>query len=198
MFAYCNNNPVCNSDPNGDLLFTILGAAIGGIAGAVDALICGEDPGKGFLAGAASGGIAGAGVDIGILVTAGTGGAGIGLGLGIAGLFGSAGSIVGTGISTDWQADPMDYLAAGLVGGLCNMVSFGLSPINGEIMSGTVKEMTEFIFIDGTRNLAENMVTGTMIATGGTWITRVVTRNYSFTQERKAIGDRNWKKATLY
>ena len=104
MFAYCGNNPIVRADTSGYFFFTILGAAIGATTGYVDSLIMGTDPATGFKAGLISGAIAGAGVDIGVLVTAGTGGVGVDAGLAVAGTFGALGSIVGTGISTDWQA----------------------------------------------------------------------------------------------
>ena len=128
------------------------------------------------MAGAISGAISGAGVDIGVAVTATTGGTGIGVGLAIAGGMGSIGSTIGTGISTDWQADPMDYVASALVGGMTNMVSFGLAPINGEIGKGALTIM-KGIIEEGFRDITMNVATGAIIATGAIWITRAITNN---------------------
>lgn len=181
MFAYCGNNPVIRIDVSGEFFFTVLGAVIGAITGAIDsAIMSGGDLnaiGKGALAGAVSGAISGAGVDIGVAVTAATGGTGIVAGVAIAGAFGAAGAAVGTGISTDWQADPLDYAASALVGGLTNIVSFGLAPINGEIGKGTATAIVKGIVQEGGNDFAMNVATGGIIATGATWITRVITNN---------------------
>ena len=185
MFVYCGNNPVIRVDASGEFFFTVLGAVIGAISGAVDSLIMGgtaEDIAKGALAGGVSGAISGAGVDIGVAVTAATGGTGVGAGLAIAGVMGAIGSAVGTGISTDWEADPLDYAASALVGGLANMLSFGLAPINGEIGKGALTIM-KGIVEEGFKDLTMNVATGTIIATGAIWITRVTTNNNQRTQE---------------
>ena len=172
MFAYCGNNPVVRADTSGYFFFTVLGAAIGAATGYFDALLMGTDPETGLKAGLVSGAIAGAGVDIGVLVTAGTGGTGAGIGLAIAGSFGAAGSIVGTGISTDWKASGVEYLGSGIVGAGMNMISFGLAPINGEIPKASVKYMTDMLMYEGQRCLAENIITGTAVAVATTWIIR--------------------------
>ena len=180
MFAYCGNNPVLRADSSGYFFFTALGAAIGAVTGALDSWLMGgtaEEIAKGALAGAVSGAIAGAGVDIGVVVTAATGGAGVGAGVAIAGAMGAAGSVVGTGISTDWKADAEDYVASALVGGLTNVISFGLAPINGEIAKESVTTVVKGIFREGFKSLGENVSTGSIIATFATWITRAITRN---------------------
>ena len=95
MFAYCGNNPVIRIDDSGEFFFTILGAAIGAISGAFDSFAMGgtvDDIAIGAFAGAVSGAISGAGVDIGVAVTAATGGTGVGAGVAIAGTFGAVGS----------------------------------------------------------------------------------------------------------
>ena len=56
----------------------------------------------------------------------------------------------------------MEYVAGGLVGGIFNCISFGLAPINGEIVKGTFKETVNQIVTHGMLNLAENVITGTM------------------------------------
>jgi hypothetical protein len=133
-----------------------------------------EDIKRGALAGAASGAIAGAGVDIGVAVTAATGGAGAGAGVAIAGVLGAVGSVVGTGISNQWEGDPLDYVASGVVGGLTNMISFGLAPINGEVVKGTATTVVKGIIKAGIDDLGMNVATGGMIATAATWITRLM------------------------
>ena len=186
MFAYCGNNPVIRIDVSGEFFFTILGAAIGAISGAIDSYVMGgtaEDIAKGALAGAVSGAISGAGVDIGVAVTAATGGAGVGAGVAIAATSGVLGAAVGTGISTDWEADPMDYAASALVGAGANIISFGLAPMNGEIAKGTITSIVKGIVQEGLKDFSMNVATGGVVAVGATWITRVITNNNQRTQE---------------
>ena len=173
MFAYCGNNPVARADASGYFFFTVLGAAIGAATGYFDALLMGTDPETGFKSGLVSGAIAGAGVDIGVLVTAGTGGAGVGVGLAIAGAFGAVGSTVGTGISTDWTASGMEYLGSALVGAGMNMISFGLAPINGEIPKAATKYMVDMLMYEGQRCLTENIIAGVTVAAATTWTIRI-------------------------
>lgn len=190
MFAYCGNHPVARVDSSGKFFFTVLGAIVGAISGAIDSLAMGGTPEEiatSAFAGAVSGAISGAGVDIGVAVTAATGGAGVGVGVAIAGVMGAAGAAVGTGISTNWKADPMDYAASALVGGMTNMISFGLAPINGEIGKGALT-IVKGIVNEGIKDLAMNIATGGVIAAGATWVTRVITNNNQLTREQVALG----------
>ena len=184
MFAYCGNNPVSRKDDSGEFFFTILGTVVGAIVGALDSAIMGEDVVTGTLAGAVSGAISGAGVDIGVVVTSATGGAGFGAGLAIAGSFGAAGAAVGTGITSNWEAEPLDYVASALVGGMTNMISFGLAPIDGEISKGSVKAIIGGLLKEGVNDIGMNAATGGLVAVGATWITRVVTNDYQQTSQK--------------
>ena len=180
MFAYCGNGPTARIDASGEFFFTVLGAAIGAITGAIDSAMMGgstEDIAKGALAGAVSGAISGAGVDLGVAVTAATGGTCVAAGVFIAGVTGAVGAYVGTGISNDWKGDRMDYWASALVGGMTNMVSFGMAPINGEIGKGAATTIIKEIISEGMNDLAMNVATGTIIAAGAVWITRAITNN---------------------
>ena len=179
MYAYCNNNPVIRVDTEGTFFFTILGAAIGAAVGALDAWMMGGDTEQivnGAKAGAWSGGIAGAGVDVGVLIVA--SGGSVGVAMGVAAFSGAAGGVVGTGISTEWQADPIDYAGSAVLGAGLNMVSLGTAPLNGQIIKGTIPQMVDSIFYTcGTSNpaLLENAVTGTIIAEASVWIYKVIT-----------------------
>ena len=178
MFAYCNNNPVIRADTEGTLFFTVLGAAIGAVVGAADAWMMGkstEEIAKSAKAGAWAGGIAGAGVDIGILIV--SSGGTMGLALGVVAISGAAGSIVGTGISSDWEARPDEYFGTAILGAGLNMVSFGTAPLNGQILKGTIPQMIDSIFyVCGRSNIAllENAAIGTMVAEASVWIYRAI------------------------
>ena len=176
MFVYCGNNPANNIDPGGEFFFTALGAVIGGIVGAVDAAIKGNDPMKGFEAGFVSGAIAGAGVDIAVAITVSTGGVGLAA-LGVVAGTGALSGIVSTGISSDWTAHPLEYTASAVVGAGCNLISFGLAPINGEIIRCSFREAFNCIAVNGVANLTENVITGMIVTAGATLITNAITNN---------------------
>ena len=180
MFAYCGNNPMNYSDPSGRLFFTLLGAVTGAITGYIDAKVAGEDPMKGLKAGAAAGAIAGAGIDIGVAVTALTGGSGIGAGVAIAGIFGAAGAVVGTGIANDWKGSKngedirYQYIGSAIAGGIANVISFGLGPVNGEIVKGSVREVVFMICFEGMKNFTDNAIYGGAISAFTTFMNREI------------------------
>ena len=190
MFAYCGSNPVSRADAEGTFFFTVLGAVIGAGVGAFDAWMTGgttEDIIQNAEAGFWSGGIAGAGVDLGIATVA-SGGT-LGLAAGIAAGFGALGGAVGTGISTDWQADPMDYAASALVGGALNMVSLGTAPV-GKIANGTLKQIAVSVWYECgyyIEPFIENTVVGTVIAETVVWVTRFITGDYQRTSSKREI-----------
>jgi RHS repeat-associated core domain len=67
LYAYVNNNPVINTDPNGHFINTILGGAFGAGYGWLSAKLTGGDPKWGAICGAISGAISGFGADIAAL-----------------------------------------------------------------------------------------------------------------------------------
>lgn len=54
------------------------------------------------------------------------------------------------------------------------MISFGLAPINGEIAKGSLTCIFKGLINEGVKDFGMNVATGTVVATGATWITRVV------------------------
>lgn len=66
LYAYCNNNPVMNVDPDGHFLLSVflivtgISALIGGISGGINAAMSGQSFWKGFFAGAIGGAVGGA------------------------------------------------------------------------------------------------------------------------------------------
>ena len=67
LFAYCNNNPVTNYDPNGYFLNSICGTVVGAGAGWLSAVISGGDKKASVISGAVSGLISGIGLDIAVI-----------------------------------------------------------------------------------------------------------------------------------
>lgn len=90
LFAYCNNNPVMLTDPNGHLPFLAITAIIGGVIGAVTGGIIAAKTGNNVWAGigigAAGGALLGCGVGAGLGMISGFGAAAtasqVGAGLG--------------------------------------------------------------------------------------------------------------------
>ena len=130
LFAYCDNNPVMNSDPEGTFVSTILGGIFGAIWGAVGALMSGENLDgvlKSAAIGAATGALAGAALDVAVA----TGGVG---GVLLAGLGGFAASMAGD-VATQLiveERSEIDWGRAaisGAIGGVTNLMGFGVSKI---------------------------------------------------------------------
>jgi RHS repeat-associated protein len=77
LYAYVDNNPVINTDPNGHVVFTAIGTGFGALFGWLSAEVTGGDPKAGAVSGAFGGMLTGMGADFaawtggsGILVTA--------------------------------------------------------------------------------------------------------------------------------
>ena len=153
------------SDPTGQLFFTVLGAAVGAVAGYINGKLMGTDPLLAAKAGAVSGAIAGLGIDAAALITAATGG--VGAGLLVAGISGAISGVLGTGISSKWHANGLEYVENAIIGGAFNLISFGLAPINGEIVKSSFKNMASDLWKTGLKNFADNAICGSGITVFG-------------------------------
>lgn len=176
MYAYCNNNPLCNIDASGTIFFTALGAVTGFISGAISAMATEEDSSKWFdiaTQGAIGGAIAGAGVDAALLMM-GTLGVGAPVVIGafaIAYATGGAANvytsystakICGTEYSSD-QAVGMF-----IIGGTFNCLSLATG------LTATAKSVEQLVFL-GTQDIVENTVVGTTIGVSTSVATTVGT-----------------------
>ena len=131
MFAYCENNPVGNSDPNGEFLNTFIGAATGAALGAALALVTGENVKAAAISGAISGAVSGFAADLIIA----TGGSGLFV-VGVSALFGGAGSFAGSIAAQRSEGKQVNYgeaFAEGLFGAAFGSV--------GGLMTGSVTPM---------------------------------------------------------
>ena len=175
MYAYCENKPISRADVDGKFFFTVLGAAVGAVTGAVDAWLTGGDIAEGALAGAVSGAISGAGVDIGVAMTVTSGGTATGVALVVVAGAGALGNVAATAITADENTDAMDYVASGLIGGICNLISFGLAPINGELKNaGTGGRYLANMFNVCIDELGENIAYGFPVSIWNTLWTKTV------------------------
>jgi len=131
MFAYCENNPVGNSDPNGEFLNTFIGAATGAALGAALALVTGENVKAAAISGAISGAVSGFAADV-IIATGGSA-------LVVAGVYGAAGALgsfagsVAAQRSEGKQVNYGEAFAEGLFGAAFGSV--------GGLMTGSVTPM---------------------------------------------------------
>ena len=131
MFAYCENNPVGNSDPDGEFLNTFIGAATGAALGAALALVTGENVKAAAISGAISGAVSGFAADV-IIATGGSA-------LVVAGVYGAAGALgsfagsVAAQRSEGKQVNYGEAFAEGLFGAAFGSV--------GGLMTGSVTPM---------------------------------------------------------
>ena len=135
MFAYCENNPVMRTDPTGELFSTISGAIVGGITGALGAMMSGDDILLGAMYGAASGGLCGAVLDMGIF----TGGAAI-VACGFIGAMCEYDKQVASGVPQG-EKDVGNILLSGAFSAL----SCGLSNGIGRLMEGAANAEVNFV-----------------------------------------------------
>ena len=135
MFAYCENNPVGNSDPNGEFLNTFIGAATGAALGAALALVTGENVKAAAISGAISGAASGLAADI-IIATGGSA-------LVVAGVYGGvgfAGSFIGSIAAQRSEGKPVNLGEAAVEGAFG--AAFGI--VDG-LMTGSVTPMMKQI-----------------------------------------------------
>ena len=163
MFAYCGNNPVCNADTKGTFFFTALGAVTGFISGAFTAMVTGQEQTDWFdiaTQSAVGGAIAGAGVDIGLLLIGSMGASApvVGGAVALAYATGGAGNAYSTYATSNGNADSTDLLGSFIIGGTFNTFSFATS------LSAVASTIDELIFL-GLYSFDENFIVGTMIGT---------------------------------
>ena len=135
MFTYCENNPVGNSDPNGEFLNTFIGAATGAALGAALALVTGENVKAAAISGAISGAASGLAADI-IIATGGSA-------LVVAGVYGGvgfAGSFIGSIAAQRSEGKPVNLGEAAVEGAFG--AAFGI--VDG-LMTGSVTPMMKQI-----------------------------------------------------
>ena len=179
LFAYCSDNPVINKDDNGAFFFTVLGAITGFVGSVATSLIMGENYETAIdngLAGALGGAIAGAGIDIGLIVVSSGGVAAPIAAAGIAYLMGGAGNVITTEMTAKEKPKAEEIVGSFIIGGTFNLLSFGTSLVSAartfdKIAVNAVLNMNENIVVGTSISLSTS--TGTYIGTRGTnkdWI----------------------------
>lgn len=88
--------------------------------------------------------------------------------------------MVGTGIANDWKGSKngedirYQYIGSAIAGGITNVISFGLSPINGEIVKGPVREVVFMLCFEGMKNFTDNAIYGGAISAFTTFMNREI------------------------
>ena len=180
MFAYCNNNSVCNVDPSGNAFFTALGALTGFIAGALTATIhnaLSDEKIDVFTAGtqgAIGGAISGAGVDAGLLLIGSFGTAlpVVALAGGIAYRAGGLGNAYTTYAASNGTASDEEMTMSFHIGGAFNLVSLGTS-------WGCVANNMDDLMYLGNAGFKANLSVGTGISVSTGIATGIGSKLYS-------------------
>ena len=132
LYVYCVNNPLLYVDNGGQFISTLIGAVTGAIGGGITAFFQGKNVNNAVIAGAIGGAIAGLGLDIGLIISAGTGGVGTVIGIGVAAAFSAVSGLAQNIIEqllNGVEYDKLDWksalISAGIGAGF-SLVSFGL------------------------------------------------------------------------
>ena len=149
MFAYCENDPVNGSDPNGEFLGTLIGTVVGATCAAVGALITGGNWKAAAINGAVSGAITGFAADV-IVVTGGS----AAVVIGVYAASGVAGSLIGDiaeSAYTGNRVSKSELIRNALIGGV-----FGA--VGGSIV-GKVTSMMETVTRTATKKALKKGIT---------------------------------------
>ena len=187
MFAYCGNNPIQFSDTAGTFFFAALGAITGFVGSALTTaavnIITGSnnDVFTAGMNGAIGGAIAGAGVDVALVLMGSLGTAlpVIALAGGIAFAAGGIGNALTTYLASDGKASDQDMNTSFLLGGALNVVSLGLSS---SAISGSITG----VGVAGMQDFNSNLSTGLIIATSTSVATEIGIGNPSSTYSVKS------------
>ncbi len=175
MFAYCNNCPIITKDENGNLLCTVMGAAIGALTSVVFKSMETDDPEElkaAAIGGAVSGAFSGFAADLTIC----TGGSALFI-VGVTAGLGALGSFAGTIVESKcanpkeeipWADVAVNTISSGLVSAAFGAMSPAVAPLTesivkagGEVCAKTfanayVKEVTKDIGVSIFSEFASN------------------------------------------
>ena len=195
MFAYCNGNPIQNSDPDGNFFNTITGALIGGVIGALNAYKSSD--GKlakstfwaSVAAGAATGALAGFTADAAIA----TGGI---AGIAIAAVGGAFAGGVNSFVSQTSSGEEVNWGKVAIeatVGGVANLLTFGcgggsLVKRGGNVFRNMLNDFTSALMKGTTKTVAGKVV----YKTGATVAKHIVKNAGSATAETAVISFGAW------
>ena len=121
------------------------------------------------LAGALGGAIAGAGIDIGLIVVSSGGVAAPIAAAGIAYLMGGAGNVITTEMTAKEKRKAEEIVGSFIIGGTFNLLSFGTSLV-------CAAKTFEEIAVNAVLNMNENIVVGTSISLSTSTGTYIGTR----------------------
>jgi len=159
LFAYCQNNPCTNSDRAGTFINTLTGLLVGGIIGAINAAVSGDNIWAGAAIGAMTGTIAGFTADVAIstggvcAIAIATVGGALASGLN----YGATEKVNGRDIKWDELAVEM------MIGAVANLLTFGvgggsLSKVSGNPINNMTNALVETVMKNKTKRVAGKTV----------------------------------------
>ena len=163
LYVYGVSNPTVYMDRDGRFINTVTGFLIGGLVGGINAAIDGKDFWKGAAIGAATGAASGFIVDaavatggVGAVVAVAVGGAAV------SGLGNAANQMILDGKSLD-ELDKKSILTDALVGGVCNLLSFGVSggslqKVGGKFWANMKKNAVSTLMEGTTKTVSQSAV----------------------------------------
>ena len=163
LYVYGVSNPTVYMDRDGRFINTVTGFLIGGLVGGINAAIDGKDFWKGAAIGAATGAISGFIVDAAVA----TGGVGAVVAVAVggavfSGIGNAANQMILDGKSLD-ELDKKSILTDALVGGVCNLLSFGasggsLQKVGGSLWSNMKKNAVNTLMEGTTKTVSQSAV----------------------------------------
>ena len=159
MYAYCQNNPVKHIDSQGTFINTITGAVVGGIIGATNAAIEGDDVLAAAAIGAATGAIAGVAADIAIA----TGGVGAIAIAAVGGAISGGLNYAGNELANKREIRGANLVLEATVGAAANLLTFGtgggsLAKRGGKVLTKMTNSLTSTVMKNTTKTVARKTV----------------------------------------
>ena len=159
MYSYCQNNPIKHIDTQGTFINTITGALVGGIIGAINAAIEGDDILAGAAIGTATGALAGIAADFAIA----TGGVGAIAIAAVGGAISGGLNYAGNEVANNRKVQGNKLALEMTVGAAANLLTFGtgggsLTKRGGKALTKMTNSLTSTVMKNTTKTVARKTV----------------------------------------